>query len=212
MPLIDSADYFLIPRRKARRAVGAFLLTLAVWLSLHPILLPPLAQVLIVDEAPQKAAAIVVLGGGSGDRERTGARLYTEGWADTVITTGGALPLPGLPKATWASLSASELQRLGVPAQNIIQLPTTTSTCEDALLAVAQLPVGAKRVIIVTDPFHTRRAEWLFTRGAGSLEVIMVAANPSWFDPEIWWTEERGLIVVEQEYVKFVVNFLKGCQ
>jgi uncharacterized SAM-binding protein YcdF (DUF218 family) len=209
---VDSTDYIHIPKRALRKAIGALLLGIALSLALHPILLPPLAYALIVNEPLQKAAAIVVLGGGSGERERTGARLYAEGWADTLITTGGPMDLPGLSDTTWAALSAKELVRWGVPESRIIQLPVTTSTCEDALASVARLPVGAKRVIIVTDPFHTRRAQWLFEKGAGSVEVIMVAADPSWFDPQSWWTEERSLIVVEQEYVKFVVNFFQGCR
>ncbi|MBM4423841.1 MAG: YdcF family protein [Chloroflexi bacterium] len=211
MPLVQSSDFILIPKRKARRALGGVLLGLAAIITLHPLWLPLIARALIVDEPLQKADAIVVLGGGNGERDATAARLWAEGWAPIIITTGDKIPLPGLPDATWATLSLAELLRLGVPESAIIAIDGSSSTCDDARLAVAQLPSGAKRVIIVTDPFHTRRAEWLFQKGAAEADVITAAANPSWFDPDRWWTEDRGIIVVGQEYVKLGINLLKGC-
>lgn len=212
MRTVDPAAYILISRRRARRCLAGLLFGLAGALSLHPVLLPAAAWILIVDEPPQPADAIVVLGGGSGDREFTAARLYAQGLAGAVITTGGAVDLPGLGEATWASLSAVELQRLGVPAGAIVQIADTDSTCADARLSLARLRPGAKRVMIVTDPFHTRRAKWLFQQGAPGVEVLAIAASPSWFDPGKWWTDEQGLIVVGQEYIKFGVNFVKGCR
>ncbi len=211
MPLVESNDYILIPKRRARRALGGLILSLAVIITLHPLWLTFMAQILIVSDPPHPADAIVVLGGGSGERDATAARLYAEGYAPVVITTGDQIPLPGLPDVTWATLSAVELQRRGVPESSIIQINGSTSTCEDARLAMAALPSGANRVIIVTDPFHTRRAEWLFQKGAPGVDVVTVPAELSWFDPSAWWTEDRGIIVVGQEYVKFAITLLKGC-
>lgn len=209
--MVDSSQYILIPKRALWRGLGIGLIVLVLALIFHRLWLPALAQVFIVDEPPMRADAIVVLGGGSGDREATGARLYAEGYAPIVVTTGGSLPLPGLPEATWASLSAAELERRGVPADAIIQVVESTSTCEDARFTLTALPPGATRVIIVTDPFHTRRAEWDFQREMGAVEVVTVAASPSWFEADQWWMDERGIIVVGQEYVKFALTLLRGC-
>lgn len=211
MTTVDLNNYIVIPKRAARRALGAFLLGSAVVLTLHRLWLPLAAEALIVDDPPRPADAIVVLGGGSGDREITGARLYAEGYAPLVIATGEKIPLPGLPSVTFAELSAAELERRGVPADKIIQLPDSTTTCDDARLSLRALPSGVRRVIVVTDPYHTRRAAWLFKLGAGSVEVITVAANPSWFNAAVWWTEERGIIVVGQEYVKFAMTLARLC-
>jgi hypothetical protein len=41
--------------------------------------------------------------------------------------------------------------------------------------------------------------------------VVTVAASPSWFAAEQWWMDERGIIVVGQEYVKFGLTLLRGC-
>lgn len=207
----DLTDFILIPKRRVQRAVGGLILGLALTAALHPAWLPLVAHILIVDDPPQEADAIVVLGGGTGDREVTAARLYADGYAPIVITTGSTIPLPGMATATWADLSARELVRHGVPDSSILRVAEGLSTCGDARSASAALPSGANRVIIVTDPFHTRRAEWLFVRGAPGLDVIAVPADPSWFDPDSWWTDERGIIVVWQEYVKFALTMLKGC-
>jgi uncharacterized SAM-binding protein YcdF (DUF218 family) len=207
-------DYLLIPKRALRRAVAGLLLALALAITFHRLWLPLVAQVLIVDDPLQKAETIVVLGGGTGDREATGARLFAEGYAPLIMTTGGEIVLPGLTGVTAAGLSADELESLGVPASAIIQLADSKTTCDDARLALASLaalPGEKKRVIVVTDPFHTRRAQWLFNRAAPELEVITVAASPSWFDPKQWWTTDIGIIVVAQEYVKFAVTLAQGC-
>lgn len=212
MTPVNLNDYVLIPKRRLRQTLGGAIVALALAITLYPLWLPWGAQVLIVNEPPQKADAIVVLGGGSGDREITGARLYAEGYAPRVITTGEPIGLPGLGRVTFASLSAGELEQRGVPAAVITQLPASTTTCDDARLALAALPPGSTRVLVVTDPFHTRRAQWLFNRVAGGVDVVIIAANPSWFDAARWWTEERGIIVVGQEYVKFGMTLVKGCR
>ena len=204
-------DYLLIPKRALRRTIAGLMLALALTLTFYPAYLPLVAQALIVDEPLQKAEAIVVLGGGAGDREATGARLFAEGYAPLIMTTGGEIVLPGLPGVTSAGLSADELESLGVPASAIVQLTQSKTTCDDARLALSALPGEKKRVIVVTDPFHTRRAQWLFNRAAPELEVITVAANPSWFDPDQWWATDIGIIVVAQEYIKFAVTLAQGC-
>ncbi|MBI3242173.1 MAG: YdcF family protein [Chloroflexi bacterium] len=208
---LNPDDYILVPKRALRRASAGLMLTLALALTFHSLWLPLLAQALIVDEPLQQADAIVVLGGGIGDREATGARLFTQGYAPLVITTGGEIHLPGLAELTAAGLAADELESRGVPPPAIIQLTESQTTCDDARLTLAALPGDSKRVILVTDPFHTRRAQWLFNRAAPELDVIAVAASPSWFDPAHWWATDIGIIVVAQEYVKFAVTLAQGC-
>ena len=208
----DLSGYLLLPKRSLRRGAAIVILTLALLITFHPLWLPLIAYALIINQTPQHADAIVVLGGGSGDREVTGARLYAQGYAPLVITTGSTVGLPGLPDMTYAELSAKELERLGVPASAIIQLPASRSTCDDARLSLAALPSGAARLILVTDPFHTRRAQWLFNRAGLEVEVITVAAHPSWFDPAGWWQDDHGIIVVGQEYVKFALTAINGCE
>ena len=212
MPLIESNDYILIPKRKTQKMFGATLIVIAVIASLHQWWLPWLGYALVIDQPLQKADAIIVLGGGNGDRERTGARLYKEGYAPWVVTTGEPLKIPSIDDTPFAKFSADYLIKLGVPETAILQLPQSTSTCDDARLTLASLPSGIKRIIVVSDPFHTRRSQMIFNgRFKNQVEMIMVAASPSWFDPSRWWMRESGIIAVGSEYLKLISTATRGC-
>jgi len=204
------AYYWLIPRHVVRRWViitGGVLLVLLVT---HALWLTLLAEMLVIgDTVPAPADAIIVLGGGSlGYREATAARLYAEGYAPHVLTSGGRLGLPGLPdELTFAELSALELANIGVPAEVVSRLNSTSSTCEEARTArdyAGQANVG--HFIVVTDPFHTRRAAWIFDRifADSATTVTVISADPSWFSSDNWWLDRRAATSVIFEYVKFV--------
>jgi len=212
MPLIESNDYILIPKRNAQKTLGAILIAIAVIAAIHQLWLPFLGYALVINDPLQKADAIIVLGGGNGDRERTGARLYKEGYASKVFTTGEPLKIPSIDDTPFSKFSADYLKKLGVPETAILQLPESTSTCDDARLTLASLPVGTKRIIVVTDPYHTRRSQLIFNgRFKNQVEVIMVAASPSWFDPSQWWMRENGIIAVGSEYLKLISTATRGC-
>jgi uncharacterized SAM-binding protein YcdF (DUF218 family) len=212
MPLIESNDYITIPKRKLQKTLGVIFIIVAVLATFHQLWLPALGQGLIINDPLQKADAIVVLGGGMGDREVTGARLYKEGYAPLVVTTGEPLRIPSLEDTPFAKFSADYLKKLGVPESAIIQMSQSTSTCDDARFTLASLPAGAKRIIVVTDPFHTRRAQMIFKgRAQNQVEVIMVPASPSWFDPVVWWTRENALIATVSEYLKLISIVARGC-
>ncbi len=212
MPLVESNDYILISKRNAQKMVGATLIIIAVIASLHQAWLPWLGYALVINDPLQKADMIIVLGGGNGDRERTGARLYKEGYAPLVVTTGEPLKIPSIDDTPFAKFSADYLKKLGVPETAILQLPESTSTCDDARLTLASLPSGSKRIIVVSDPFHTRRSQMIFNgRLKNQVEVIMAAASPSWFDPSRWWMRENGIIAVGSEYLKLISTATRGC-
>lgn len=212
-PLQPPPGYWLISQARVARALaGAFLLCLTLYLA-HPWWLTAAAGYLIVSEGPRPADAIIVLGGGTGDREQTGAQLYRAGYAPDILTTGESLRLVGVPD-TFADLSARELERAGVPAEHIHRLSASASTCDDARLSREVLAgLGAQSLIVVSDPFHMRRAMMLFDREyAGSgIRLIPVAASPSWFDLDRWWTREKEYRVVIEEYIKLGYYLVRGC-
>ena len=70
---------------------------------------------------------------------------------------------------------------------------------------------GARRLIVLTDPFHTRRVRWLYRKeleGTGVSITTMVAPHPR-YTPANWWRHEEGLIDFQNEVVKFLYYFLK---
>ena len=122
--------------------------------------------------------AIVVLGAplAAGDRltevltERVdaAASLYALGAAPVVVTTGGVTR-----RATRseAHVIAEGLIARGVPVDAVVVEDRSRSTAQNAAFARALLG-DRRRIWIVTQPFHARRARWLFRRAG--------------FEPRVW--------------------------
>lgn len=204
--------YWLISRRLVRRVVFGAVLLVAGFALAHPLWLTALGRFTIGGSGePQPADAILVLGGGfDGQREDTAARLYADGFAPVVITSGTDVGLPAL-EATYAELAAAHLTSAGVPGEAIIQFDATASTCDEALMLDEYArAAGWTRVLVVTDPFHTRRAGVLFRRvlRGSNVTVTLVAAEPSWFSVEGWWRDPVAGRVVASELIKLAYDRL----
>ena len=100
------------------------------------------------------------------------ARLFREGKAPLVIVTGGV----GDYGPSEASVAASILEEHGVPRRAILLEDTSTSTWENATYARERY--GAGRVLVVTDAFHTLRAERIFESVFG--EAVAVGSRSPW--------------------------------
>jgi uncharacterized SAM-binding protein YcdF (DUF218 family) len=167
-----------------------------------------LAAPLAVRHAHETAQAIVILGAPPhpdgtpapllAERIRTGAALYHRGLAPLVFVTGGRGP-GALHVATEADVMGRELLALGVPAHALSLEHTATNTADNARRAAELLhPLGIRRVWLVTQPFHLRRALFWF-RVVG-------------FDPLGWRIEDsviytsagRGLLMVVREYLAWL--------
>ena len=181
----------------------------------HEPMLRGAAELYVVDEPVAKADAIVVLGGGVEYRPLAAARYYLEGRAPKVLVTQPQLsPSAKMGLTTPEFVLAREiLLKRGVPAAAIQMLGTNVASTRDEALALKQWVVEnhAKTVLIPTDPFHTRRARWIFCKilkPAGVSVRMAVAENPS-YKVESWWRTETGLITFQNEVVKFGYYMLK---
>ena len=69
-----------------------------------------------------------------------------------------------------------------------------------------------KRIIIVTDEFHTRRAHHAFEKifGDSKIQVEVAGASNEIFSIEDWWKSDRGIMAYFGETVKFPVYFFAG--
>lgn len=199
-------------RRVSRTALLALAAAAFLVYLLHPAWLPLVARALIAGEEPRSADAILVLGGGGDERLAQGLRLYEEGLAPVLVTSGEAPYLPDF-DTSFAELGADYLARRGVRREVILTLPATTSTYDEALQSLALARErGWKTVLVVTSDYHTGRAGLIFRRiyrGSG-VQVCMVAASSDWFTPETWWQRERPVLAVAEEYEKLVYYLLKG--
>jgi len=147
------------------------LLKIARWLALV-MLLGVLAggalwffpqRVLTVDSGAVTGDVLVVLGGGlNADRARHAAELYHAGVAPWILCTGRGD----------CESNAACLRRHGVPASAILSEDRSANTSENARFSLPILrQLGAKRVIIVTSWYHSRRAWHVFRHYAPDLVV-----------------------------------------
>jgi len=114
-------------------------------------------QILCVDSGPVKADVIVVLGGGIGERAPRAVELFKEGAASVVVLSG-----EGDTGANRQALVAG-----GVPPEAIEIEGKSRSTWENAHFCAPVLKaLGARRVVLVTSWYHSRRALKCFQKAA----------------------------------------------
>lgn len=204
----------LLASRKSKLfAIGAAILLLSVcagwWWRVA--LLQGAARLWIISDEPAQADAIVILGGGLNTRPPAAAQLYHAGWSKQIL-----LMQPELTKVIKlglvtdnATLTREVLQTENVPdsAVEVIEPEVTSTFDEAAALLVWVKAHQAKRLLIVTDIFHTRRARWILNRKLKEtgVELRMMAVPLLRYDSSNWWQDEDGLIDFQNEVVKFAL-------
>jgi uncharacterized SAM-binding protein YcdF (DUF218 family) len=187
---------------------------LSLYLFRAPVL-RGIANRWIVSEPLAKADAIVVLGGGTQYRPFEAARLYHAGFAPKIIVMKvQAEPTDEL----GVTLGATEAMKRvlinkGVPEDAIVLVGDAVSATRDEAVAVSAWAEisGAKRFIIPTDLFHTRRVRWLFgkmLKPAGA-QVQVEAVDPGKYTAADWWRHEEGVVTFQNEVIKYLYYRLK---
>lgn len=172
-----------------RFLVGVFVgILLSVGGGLTAFLL--LGSWLAVEDPIAKADAIVAISGDTGARADTAVTLWKAGWAPLIVFSGAAVDP--------ASVSSAEIMRReavkqGVPEGATLVEPASTSTEENAT-EVAKLMVQRKlrSAILVTSPYHQRRAAFEFRRAFDSSGLTFrnyPARDPEW-NAFLWWRQE----------------------
>lgn len=162
------------------------------------------------DELKQ-ADVIVVLAGEEEERVIYGVKLFKEGWArkDRIIMTGG----PVVGKHTYAGLMKEQAEELGVPGKYILLADKSKSTEEDAKYAGDILKKnGYTSIILVTSPYHSRRASIIFKEILPGIRVISAPTDKSWLGLEEWWKRPRDRDMVLSEWSKFIKLWIFGVQ
>jgi uncharacterized SAM-binding protein YcdF (DUF218 family) len=156
---------------------------------------------LVAVDEPVRAEVVVVPSGDIlGNRLVAGARTLLEtGSARLVVFVEG--------NGVYDEQQAvgDFLEREGVDPSAVRLLPPGGSTAEEAgTFAALAGRCGWRSVIVVTSPFHTRRAGWLFGRALGFPSVVRVVGNGDRFEAETWWSDEQATEVVLVEWLKLL--------
>jgi len=182
------------------------LVVLAVLYTLRAPLLRAVGEFWIVEDAPEKADAIFLLGDDNypADRATRAAELYREGWAPRIIACGRFLRT----YASIAELMQRDLTDRGVPSDAIQRMPSLAANTREEAVLLRRLADRQhwRRVIVVTSNYHTRRTRHIYTRVfRDSADVLIVAAGDGGYTPAGWWRSRSGLKIFFMELVAYLV-------
>ena len=193
-------------KRRLGCGIGcALVLLLALLVALRGLWLPLIGGALIVADPLRPADAVVPLGGGERGRVTQAAALVRQGDAGWLIATDSEIDLPGI-RDSWADLVRREAIWQGTPEERIVDAPGIVTTTYAEALAVRRLALarGWRSLIVVTDPYHTRRARLIFRdvfRDTG-VQVIVRPVEDAPYRADAWWRTEDGLRETWTEYLK----------
>lgn len=134
---------------------------------------------LVVSEPLQKADAIIVLGGEPLARPKQAALLYKQGVAEKVFVSG----------VGDSARNRQILIQSGVPVSAITMEPRASTTYQNAKMLKPMLEsAGVRSALIVTSPFHTRRALACFRKVIPEIRFGVTEASID------WWKSPKGMV------------------
>ena len=184
-------------------AAAVVVLGVALFLAREPILLA-IGDFLVVQDQLHPADVIHVIAGAD-DRTDYAIQLYKQGYGKVILFTGGWCRFHNL----YHGQHGRELAlQQGVPPEAIaIDESLVTSTYAEVarlqeFIARSEAPV--RSVIVVSDPYHMRRARWTYQHLLGDQIGIQMAPVPFGLSSYLrrWWTDGATRQYVKDEYVK----------
>jgi uncharacterized SAM-binding protein YcdF (DUF218 family) len=165
------------------------------------------ARWLVVTDPPRWADAAVVLAGDPDyERTKTAVRLLLEGRVGLLILTGGE-PGPGDSATSLRDIAL----RAGVPEDKIRmeQVSRSTRGSMEAIRPILEQE-RIRSVVVVTSPYHQRRAFWTARKTLRGVEVISRPAEPAGWKPGGWWKTRWGRRIVFGEYARLAYYVIRG--
>jgi uncharacterized SAM-binding protein YcdF (DUF218 family) len=164
----------------------------------------------------QPADAILVLGGNFA-RSFQAADLYRQGYARKIYISVPAredqyrlLDEAGVAYPRDEEVMREVLLTRGVPASAIEYFGTDSiSTAAEALAARALFGTGAPRLLVVSSPYHLRRARMIFCGALPAADIRMIATRYDPFPPA-WWKDQNAARNVLLELAKITFYKLGG--
>ena len=181
-----------------------------------PVLLSFYAGLFATPGPTAAADALVVLSGNPETRVWHAVQLYRAGYAPCIVLTDTRLPNPAVQRL----IPSEEEQARAVLAATVPDAPVllaascgtgAVSTYDEAYdLRRLCRQRGWRRIIIVTDRHHTRRARYAFRKVLRSIDVQVEAAGApnDIFDETCWWRSDRGLSAYVTEPFKCIAYLL----
>lgn len=192
-----------------RWVLGVTVLILAVAAAVwRAPLLQAAGNFLVISDALRPADAIIAIGGDGRERIATAVGLINGGYGRWLVISGG----PYGEELNSATAMRQQAAAEGIGAERMLVDDRAESTYENAVgSATLMKSRGLYTAILLTSPYHTRRAAVVFSRvfRPEGLQVRVLAVDDGYFRADRWWTRgfERHLVL--REYEKLLA-FLGG--
>lgn len=153
---------------------------------------------LIASCAPADAI-VAISGGDTPARAEEAIGLYFAGWAPKIVFSGAALDTTGPSNAVAMRRQAITA---GVPEADVIVEGTAADTEQNAVRSFALL-TDADRLIVVTSPYHQRRAGVEFQKVfGGSVKIVNHPTKTDHLWTKTWYLTTTGWWLAVSETVK----------
>ncbi len=200
-----------MPRRRLAVAITAAVVVLCA-LAAMPWMLDASAASLVREDAISRADVVVALSGDArGLRERRAVDLFRAGMAGELVVSGRVYR-DGVDSAEAAR---EFVVSAGVPPGNVFELRGATNTRQEAdLLARLMAAKRWRSAIVVTAPYHSRRALFTCERAAPAVRFVsspVPARAPEW-RPSRWWTRRGDAGTTLREILAWANTLAGGLQ
>lgn len=180
-------------------------LTLSLFLVRERVM-KQLGNFLVVQDVLQPADVIHVIAG-EDFRTDYAFRLYKKGYGKTIFFTGGWCHHHNYDHGTHARerAIAEGIPPAAISDDNFDVMSTFMEAVRlKEWMKTSSTPVNS--VIVVSDPFHMRRARWAYRKVFGDSVQIQMAPVPFELTPykSTWWTDANSRKYVEDEYLKYI--------
>jgi uncharacterized SAM-binding protein YcdF (DUF218 family) len=178
--------------------ISVILLLAGLFLIHNPVLLS-IGDFLIIEDKLKQADVIHILGGGF-DRLDYGLQLYEQGYGRRIFITGG----------DDAIVYRAYALANGADAEHTLPVESWAINTYQEALELKQFldrEVSIRSVIVVSSPYHMRRAQWTFQDVLGKQVDLHFAPVP--FElarhQQQWWLDARSRKIVIGEYFKLLI-------
>ena len=174
------------------------------------------AEPLKISEAPRKADAILVFGGGVGEtggpgrstieRARYAAELYLKGYSGKIIFSSGY---------TYIHNDAENMRlmavSMGVDEKDIILEQKASSIYENVLFSKEILKKNNwDLILLVSSPYNMRRANLVFNKWGKGIDVFYAPVEKSQFYDKNFGVKVEQIRAIAHEYIGIIYYYFKG--
>ncbi|MCX7310351.1 MAG: YdcF family protein [Alphaproteobacteria bacterium] len=202
--------------RIALQVIGALTVLAVIAAALTTVVL---GQWLQYQPPIEKADYLVPLAGDD-NRLLTAIELYKQGYAPILLLSNAHVPPPGRAEKLQSELGHAAphpyklrqeiLDHFGVPAQATAEFGqghiSTVGEAESLRQLLGDRPV---KVLLVTSPFHARRAAMIF-KSVMPRAQFLVAVTPEYRLSDPWWSEQTSALLTMSEAMKLTFFWLGG--